>query len=146
MTTQDDSASALERKLRQACQQLDARLRAGEMVRAESWLHEQPDLSQHEESAVELIFAEFLAREAIGQKASPEEYYERFPQWKNRLERLFNVDELLRDSLVEGVNASNAARRASSAGINSYEIMEHVGSGSMGKVYKAGRRSIASSH
>ena len=36
-----------------------------------------------------------LLRRELGQKPHPEGWYHRFPQWKERLARLFQVDQAL---------------------------------------------------
>lgn len=63
--------TVLERQLRQACAELTHRLRAGETCRAEDWLATHPELAAHVESALELVYAEFVLREQLGQQALP---------------------------------------------------------------------------
>src|SRR5262249_13247234 len=69
MATERLSAAEL---LRQACAELEQRLHAGQDCAAEGWLNAQPDLANHAEYALELIYAEFVQRERLGQRPTPE--------------------------------------------------------------------------
>lgn len=84
-----------ERRLRQACNDLDRRVRAGEAALAEEWLSRDAELAADPDLAVELIYSEFLARQQRGDRPDPAEYDARFPQWADQLRRLFQVDALL---------------------------------------------------
>src|SRR5436190_11018537 len=86
---------APERQLRQACAELDRRLRAGESCRAEALLAAYPAVAANADLALELIYTEFVTREQLGQRPSPAEWGQRFPQWQERLQRLFQVDQLM---------------------------------------------------
>ena len=55
---------------------------AGRPDRAERYLGAYPLLAAQVQSVVELIYAEFITREELGQRPTPEEYYLRFPRWK----------------------------------------------------------------
>src|SRR5437867_12141757 len=83
-------------QLRHACAELERRLRAGEHCGAEEWLAASPMLACHLDAALELVYAEFVLREQLGQRPSPEEWYARFPQWQSDLEQLFQVHQLAR--------------------------------------------------
>src|SRR5438128_2818406 len=89
------AADGPEKQLRQACAELDRRLRAGEPCTAEMLLAAYPALAANADLALELIYTEFVTREQLGQRPSPAEWCQRFPQWQDRLRRLFAVDELL---------------------------------------------------
>ena len=88
MHTDRLAEDAPERQLRHACAELDQRLRAGEAGGAEDWLREFPALAEDDDLAVELIYAEYLTREALGRPPSSEELCGRFPRWGDRLRRL----------------------------------------------------------
>src|SRR5262245_9473196 len=85
-----------EQPLRQARADLERRLRAGEERPAEAVLAANPALAADAEVALELIYAEFALREALGQQPDPAGWCSRFPQWRERLHRLFQVDAALR--------------------------------------------------
>src|SRR5262245_10632019 len=90
-----------ECQLRQACAELDRTLRTGGRCRAEQFFAAFPLLGCQEDLAVELIYTEFVAREELGQRPTPEEYYARFGHLRERLERQLQVHELLRETLIE---------------------------------------------
>jgi hypothetical protein len=55
-----------EQQLRQACAELERRLRAGQPCCAEELLAAFPALAAHTESALELIYTEFVLRQEMG--------------------------------------------------------------------------------
>src|SRR5262245_49149411 len=87
-------AAASEEELRAACAELDRRLRAGEPARAEEYLTRLPGLSA--ESALELIYTEYVALEDLGRPAAAGSWAERFPEYGSRLGRLLAVHAALR--------------------------------------------------
>src|SRR5688572_25351426 len=90
-----DRAATVERQLRAACLEMERHFRGGEECSAEQFLAISPELADDPESALELIFAEFMLRSERGEPTTPDQWYERFPQWRERLERLFHVHELM---------------------------------------------------
>jgi WD40 repeat protein len=83
----------------------DRRWRRGERVPAERYLARLPGLAADAEAALDLIFSEFLLREALGEAPHPEEYLARFPAHAEPLRRQF---ELLRALQSGGADADPA--------------------------------------
>jgi hypothetical protein len=137
---------AAEQQLRRACTELERRLRAGERCAAEDWLNASPMLACHRECALELVYAEFVLREQLGQQPAPQEWYARFPQWQNDLRQLFEVHQLARDSgMAEASPLSRPCRIAKEQAptvavgmqLGPYEILAALGAGGMGEVFRA---------
>jgi eukaryotic-like serine/threonine-protein kinase len=122
----------LEATLRRACSDLDTRLRRGETARAEEVFERHPELTRNVESAVEVIYAEFVAREELGPKPDAGEYARRFPQWKEAIGRQLDVH-----AAVEVPSGPIVGMLSGGDRLGEYELIERVASGGVGVVYKA---------
>ena len=84
-----------QRHLRELCAELEDGLRLGQPRRAEEVLALNPELSKDQDSALDLIYLEYLVRGEMGARPAPEEYYERFPHWRDALRRQFQIHNLV---------------------------------------------------
>src|SRR5262245_52125523 len=96
MTAPLTAAQEMELQLRLACAELKDRLRTGEPVRAESIFAKFAAFAGNADAALEVIYTEWLTREELGQAPAAAEFFERFPQLRERLRRLFEVHDALR--------------------------------------------------
>jgi formylglycine-generating enzyme required for sulfatase activity/serine/threonine protein kinase len=108
---------------------------AGERIRADEMLRQHPELADEPACAAELIYHEFSLRQELGESPDWQQQLRHYPEHAALLERLRQADQLVEQTLA-------APAQWPAGTFAGYDLLEEVGRGGMGVVFKARHKSL----
>lgn len=112
------------------------RWQAGDRIAAEDYFRLCPLLDAYSENAILVVYGEFLLRKQLGERPEPDEYLRRFPRYCRQLRLQFDLYRALQD---EASSSGGDAPPDERPNVPGFELLEELGRGSTGTVYRARR-------
>ena len=110
---------------------------AGKRTPAAEWLRGYPALASDPALAAELVYHQFTLREELGEAPDWADFLRQFSQHADLLRLLRQADQVVEQALAPATPAPPPA-----ALLRDYELLEEVGRGGMGVVFKARQRNL----
>jgi serine/threonine protein kinase/Tfp pilus assembly protein PilF len=121
----------------QLVEELAAAWRAGDQWSAEEVLADHPELWDHPQAALRVVYEEVCLRQEVGQEIDSEEVLARFPQWEAELRALLDCHRLF-----EPPPAKPMFPRAGETW-GDFQLLAELGQGAQGRVFLATQPALA---
>jgi serine/threonine protein kinase len=138
----------VEERLVAARVELESRIRSNQLEGAQDLQDDFPEVWNDTEAALELVYAEYVARLANGESPSRDAFRAKYPAWTDRLDRLFNLYDLISDADTHEELASRtmdpgiSQKQPSPKEHAGYQLLHELGRGGMAVVYLARQRDL----
>jgi hypothetical protein len=99
--------------------ELRHRLSKDRSYRIEQYLQRFPELGRDKEKVLDLIYAEYCERRRYEPDMESKEYYQRFPNLRESIERLFRINGLILGELLSRIRHCKGPRCCLSKGTSS---------------------------
>jgi serine/threonine protein kinase len=116
--------------------EMTARWRQGDRPLAEEFLAPYPELRDHPEAAIDLVYEELCLRSEFGPQVPAEQVLARFPQWRPQLEVLLDCQRLL------GPGGAASGFPAAGETLGDFRLLAELGRGAHARVFLASQLSL----
>jgi hypothetical protein len=109
----------------------------GERPPAEDFLNRRPELWDRPDEAMRLVYEEICLRQEHGEPDAAESVIARFPQWRDRLERLLDCHRMLNSGQSQSLGVSVGDR------VGEFRLLAELGRGAAGGVFLASQPELS---
>jgi serine/threonine protein kinase len=118
-------------------EQMNAACLAGQLFSADDLLSQHAELYDYDEVAVQILYEDYCLREEAGLEVDADAVVRRYPQWRAKLEVLFDCHRLVQTGQTATVFPQTGQQ------LGDFQLLAELGRGAMGRVFLARQGSLA---